>query len=93
MANVDYWAGSWVGDDLLPNETHDWIMWGFQYGDAVSLTAQAVTGNPNAGERILRIENQRFEGDPSGRRLYYTVRNVSNEPIPGYIVGFAMISQ
>jgi hypothetical protein len=94
MANVWYWSGSWTsggdGDDLGPGETHDWIMWGYNYGDAITLTAHPVGG---ADENILAIENVQIQADGSGRRLFYTVRNVGSNFITGYAVGFAGVSQ
>ncbi len=97
MANVGYWLGAWVSgghtDDLGPGDTHHWMMWGFRYGDAISLTAHAVTGAP-VPERVLQIENVRVGADSGGgRRLYYTIRNVGNSSVPGYAVGYAMVSQ
>jgi hypothetical protein len=95
LATVTYWFGWWVsagvGDDLGPGETHNWIMWGFNYGDALSLSAHPVTGPPE--ERVLAVENVRIEGDAGGRRLYYTVRNVGMSSVPGYGIGYAMVSQ
>jgi hypothetical protein len=95
MANVSYWAGSWAsggdGDDLGPGESHNWIMWGFDYGDAVSLSAHPVVGAPV--ERYLAVENTRIEADPNGRRLYFTVRNVGQNSVPGYTIGYSWVSQ
>jgi hypothetical protein len=97
MATVSHWFGSWVSggptDDLHPGQPHYWIFWGFNYGDALSLSAHAVAGNPNVGERILAVEDVRVEADPSGRRLYFTVRNVGAASVPGYGIGYAMVSQ
>lgn len=94
MANVRYWLGTWVSsgpaNDLHPGEAHHWVSWGFNYGDAMSLTAHPVIGAPV--ERYLAIEDVRIEGDPGGRRLFYTVRNVGFSTIPGYGVGYAWIS-
>ncbi len=96
MANVSYMSGSWVSagpaHDLAPGRSHSWISWGFGYGDALSVSAHPVVGAP-VGERILAVENVRVEGDPSGRRLYYTVRNAGPTSVPGYALAVAWVSQ
>jgi hypothetical protein len=94
MANVSYWQGGWASggsDDLLPGQTHSWIAWGFSASDVVSLTAQPVVGNPDA-TRILAVENVTVEGDVTGRRMFYNVRNAGPDSIPGYLVNFGYIS-
>lgn len=96
MANVSYFFGSWVSggpqDDLAPGEAHYWFAWGFfDYGGAISLTAHPVVGAPV--ERRLAVENVFMEGDPGGRRLYFSVRNIGNSSVPGYGVGYGTISQ
>jgi hypothetical protein len=67
-------------------------MVGFQYGDALSVTAHPVIGNPNALHRVLTVENVRVDGTPTGRTLLFTVRNVGGFSIPGYGVGISFIS-
>jgi len=94
MPNVSYFFGSWTaGEDgyLYPGQSHYWLMWGFSYGDAVSVSAHPVAGP--AGERFLAVEDIKIEGDPGGRRLYFTVKNVGSISIPGYGMGFSWISQ
>jgi hypothetical protein len=94
MANVTYWSSTWVsagGNDLLPGQAHDWIMSGFNYGDTVFVTAHPITGNPQA-DRVLAVENNRIEGNVSGRRLFYTVRNVGPDSVPAYIKGYTWVS-
>ncbi|WP_299590641.1 hypothetical protein [Mucilaginibacter sp.] len=100
MANISYWFGSWVSGwesggspDLRPGETHNWTFWGFKYGDAVSVTAHPVVLINYLEERVLNIENVRIEGDLSGSRLYFTVRNSGSNSVPGYGLGFSIISQ
>ena len=93
MATVSHHFGSWVGGNLLPGQAHHWIYWGFQYGDMLSVSAHAVAGDPTVGERVLAVQDVRVEADPSGRRLYFTVRNVGAAPVPGYGMGIGRISQ
>lgn len=94
MATTNYWFGYWVsaeGGDLNPGQAHSWIFWGFGYGDAVAVSAHPVTNNVD--ERILQVENVRVEAGSGGRRLFFTVRNAGVNSIPGYGMGFSMISQ
>ncbi|MCW5977550.1 MAG: hypothetical protein KIT09_05715 [Bryobacteraceae bacterium] len=94
MAKVSHffsgWASSGPGNDMAPGQAHGWIMWGFGYGDAVSVSVHPVVGAPV--ERFLQVENVRIQGDPAGRRLFFTVRNVGNSFVPGYGMGFGWIS-
>lgn len=94
MANVVYWSGSWTSqgpaDDLAPGQAHYWLAWGYNYGDAITITAHSVAGAPEM--RFLAVEDVRTEADPSGRRIYYTVRNTGASFIPGYAMGFAQVS-
>lgn len=90
MANVSYWSSA-VMNDLLPGDADPWIMWGFNYGDVVYVSAHPVVGDPNA-ERILRIENLRIEGNVGGRRLMFDARNAGPDSIPGYILAYSWVS-
>ena len=94
MANVSYFFSSWTsagpGSDLAPGGTHGWIMWGFDYGHMINVSAHPVVGGP--GERKLAIENVQIQGDTTGRRLLFTVRNVGSTFVPGYGMGFGWIS-
>jgi len=57
MANISYWQASWVDageTGLLPGQEHNWVMWGFGYGDAVAVTAAPL--NSDAGDQILGNE-------------------------------------
>ena len=98
MANTFYWSGAWVAgeygylDDLAPGDSHSWLMWGFNYGDVVNAIAFPIVGDPNAGDRYLQVENARIEGDPSGYRFYFSVRNVGNSSVPGYAIGYSFVS-
>jgi hypothetical protein len=67
-------------------------MTGFKYGDAMSVTAHPVVGNPAALHRVLAVDNVRIDGDPGGRTLRFTVRNAGSFSIPGYGVGIGWIS-
>jgi hypothetical protein len=93
MATVNYWLGTWVSADevgLGPGETHSWIAWGFfNYGDAISISAHPVV---LAGvDRQLAVENVSVEGNDSGRRVFYTVRNVGSSSVIAYGVGYGAI--
>ena len=93
MANVTYFFAYWVGaegNDLYPGQSHRWIMWGFNYGDALSVSAHPVAGP--AGDRYLTVQDIQVEADESGRRFYFTVKNVGSVSIPGYGMGFSQIS-
>ncbi len=87
MAQLIWWLNSsWVGD-MAPGEIHGWIAWGggLKPGDVISFMAHPVIGNPNAKERVLQVENVQAEGASDGsRRIFYSVRNVGTEEIPGY---------
>jgi hypothetical protein len=92
MANVSQYFASWVGagsERLNPGQAHFWWMVGFNYGDAISVTAHPVIGPPST--RTLKIEDVRIEGVPTGRTLLFTVRNVGPDPIIAYGIGFGFI--
>lgn len=98
MATVDYFSADWVaidGDGIFPGEAHNW--WataGFiKYGAVVSVTAYAVTGDPNDQSRQLEVRSLRTEGHPDGgRTILFTVINVGPSPIPAYAVGISAIN-
>jgi hypothetical protein len=93
MATVNRAFFSWSGPGSLPpGGSHGWWMTGFKYGDAMSVTAHPVIGNPNALHRVLTVENIRIDGAPTGLTLLFTVRNVGGYSIPGYGVGISYIS-
>lgn len=92
MANVFHAFASWVGvgsDQLNPGQAHSWWMVGFNYGDAISVTAHPVIGPPV--NRQLAVQDVRVQGTSTGRTLLFTVRNVGPDPVPGYGVGFGLI--
>ena len=93
MATVNYWFSSWVSadptNDLLPGAPHNWIFWGFNYGDVISFSVHPLIGG--AGQ-LLAVENVQMETDPSGRRMFYTIRNVGSNPVDAYGVGFSLVS-
>jgi len=39
---------------------------------------------------VLRIEDMRIDGTPTGRTLLFTVRNVGTDSIPGYGLGISV---
>ena len=93
MATVNRAFFSWSGPGSLPpGGTHGWWMVGFKYGDAMSVTAHPVVGDPNALHRVLTVENIRIDGTPGGLTLLFTVRNVGGFSIPGYGIGISYIS-
>lgn len=71
---------------MLPGDTHDWIIFGFDAGAVFSLAAHPVVGDPYAGERILEVTGMSVEGDTSGRRLYFSINNAGGASIPGYAI-------
>ena len=89
MANVTRYFFSWIGN-FPPGASHSWAATGFNYGDVLSATAHPVTGNPTAAHRVLRIDDMRIDGTPTGRSLLFTVRNVGTDSIPGYGLGISL---
>jgi len=54
--------------------------------------AHPVVGNPNAPERLLRVENVRTDGLPDGtRKILYEVRNIGLTSIPAYLKTYMML--
>ncbi len=94
MAHVNHWTGFWQSagpnNDLLPGNTHQWIAWPINYGDALSVTASPVQGGL---QHVLAVENVQIQSDATGRRIFYTVRNAGQTPVPGYAVGYGYISE
>lgn len=92
MANQIYWSLSWVsneGSDLAPGQAHYWWANSFAFGSAVAITAHAVAGD----HRILAVQDVRIDATPDGvRTALFTVRNVGSSYIPGYIVGFSVVT-
>ncbi len=97
MATTLYWFGSWVSGPgqayLNPGAAHYWVLWGFEYGSAISVTAHSVVLVNELVERTLTVEDVRVEGDNTGRRLYFTVRNTGSNATPGYGMGFSFVTQ
>lgn len=96
MATVNRAYFSWLGAGgtyFLPGAVHGWWMVGFDSGDALSVTAHPVIGNPLDPHRVLAVENVRIDGAPTGRTLRFNVRNVGPSPTPGYGVGIGWISR
>lgn len=97
MATVNYWFGSWVSgagqSDFAPGQSHSWVMWGFNYGDVVDVSAHPVVIVNIHEERVLEVTDVRIEADETGKRFYFTVKNVGSNSMPGYGMGFSMISR
>lgn len=96
MANVRYWFGSWVSanesDALAPGDVHYWIAWPYNYGEAVTITANPLV-QQGGNEQILAVENVRLETSPDGgRRIFYSVRNAGSSFVDGYGVGYSFVS-
>ena len=87
MATLASWFQSgWVGN-MGPGQVHGWIAWGggLQPSDVIEIMAHPVVGNPNAGERTLEVISIQAEGTSDGtRRIFFDIKNVSQEWIPGY---------
>jgi hypothetical protein len=43
-------------------------------------------------EQLLAVENVQMETDPSGRRMFYTIRNVGSNAVDAYGVGYSFVS-
>jgi len=97
MANVLHWQASWVsmeGNDMGPGEEHGWSLAPVLPVEAYSVTAQPITGDPTQPHRTLTVENIRVVGEPDGGlTLLFTVKNVGNSFIVGYMVGFGIINE
>jgi hypothetical protein len=96
MATVNYSFGSWVSadpsNDLLPGDTHNWVVGPVNYGDAISLSVHPMVQLGGA-EQLLAVENVQMETDPSGRRnMFYTICNVGSNAVDAYGVGYAFVS-
>jgi hypothetical protein len=95
MATVNRAFFSWTsteGSDFGPGSAHGWWMTGFKYGDALSVTAHSIVGNPFAPHRVLLVDNIRIDAALGGETLLFTVRNVGSFATPGYGVGISWIS-
>ncbi len=95
MATNNHAFFSWVGaggTSFPPGAVHDWWMIGFGYGDALSVTAHPVIGNPLDPHRVLTVDDVRIDGTPTGRTLRFRVRNVGASSTPGYGVGIGWTS-
>lgn len=94
MANVSYWRATWVDageTGLLPGQEHHWVMSGFGFGDALSVTAAPF--NSDAGDQILMVNDIQSEADGSGgRRLFFTIRNAGSTRAIAYGMNFSFIS-
>jgi hypothetical protein len=78
---------------MAPGAAHYWWANPFSFGDAITVTAQAVTGDPNDAHRTLEVQDVRVDGTPDGlRTLFFTVKNVGSGFIPGYIVGSSVVN-
>jgi len=96
MANVQFFFASWVSTDgdMAPGDVHLWSAWSFDYGDAFSVTATPVTGDPEQPDRTLAVEDVRINGKPDGTiTLLWNVRNVGSSYIDGYGIGISWVNQ
>jgi hypothetical protein len=74
------------------------------YGEATSVTAYPVTGNPDDPDRVLEVGDVRMDGHPDGGLvllftvkdgglvLLFTVKNVGSTFIPAYLVALSSVS-
>ncbi len=101
MATVRYWSGAWIGGGedryFSPGEIHSHVMWGFDLGDSISVTATPM-GLSYAGVLsitpfpTLSVEDIQVESDASGNRLYFSVRNCGNTYLGAYSINFGFIN-
>jgi hypothetical protein len=95
VATVNRAFYSWFGSGgtyFPPGGQHNWWMVGFRYGDALSVTAHPVTGDPRDPHRVLLVDNVRIDGSPTGLTLRFRVTNVGATRMPAYGVGIGWIS-
>lgn len=96
MATVDRALFGWVGPGTYfsPGESHEWWMTGFDYGDAVSVTAHSVGGLYGEMHGVLQVDDVRVDRPRSGGgpTLLFRVSNVGGTPVPGYGVAVGWIS-
>ena len=93
MATVHRAFGSTVGT-LYPGQTAGWYMTPVTYGDAFTVSAHPVTGNPREWNRVLEVRNIRVDGSPTaGLTLRFSVANVGLHPTPGYGVAVGWIAK
>ena len=96
MATVYHAFGSWVAasdaDSLAPGGAHSWVQWGWglDYGTANTITAHPLMGGD---EQTLAVENVRQDADSNGRRQFFTVRNVGQNYIDGYGIGYSFVNE
>ena len=88
MATVEYWAGSWVGDDFDPGVEHYWQTGLVSFEDAIGITAHAIARL----DREIMVKDVRTHVDSVGNRVVLlTVRNTGTNNIPGYTVNYSFI--
>ncbi len=96
MASLQYWSFAWVsteGNEMPPGATHYWEAFPFQWGDVVSFTAHAVSGDPDIPDSKLIVENVYTDADPHGQRtVLFNVRNLGNDSIVAYRVGSSIVN-
>jgi hypothetical protein len=94
MANVNYWFGYWLSaseaDALAPSGAHYWIAWPYGYGDSIGISASPLEGGE---EHVLVVENVQLQADATGRRMFFSVRNVGRSQVDAYGIGYSYISQ
>ena len=60
------------------------------YGTANTITAHPLMGGE---EQTLAVENVRQDADANGRRQFFTVRNVGQNYIDGYGIGYSFVNE
>jgi hypothetical protein len=94
MAQLNAWFNvGWVGN-MAPGQVHGWAAsgGGLQVGDVIEIMAHPVVGNPNAPQRVLRVENIQAQGTPNGSRsIFFDIRNTGSTFIVGYNMSGMML--
>ena len=95
MANVAFYFFGWVSTngDMAPGDVHNWWSASYAYGDAISLTASPVIGDPGGPVRELTVSNVRMDGNNNGTRtLLWSVKNTGTQSIQGYGIGISVVN-
>jgi hypothetical protein len=81
MATVIYGPSGFSVNDIFPGQAEGWVLWGFNWGDVVEITAHPFAWI-NGRDRSLTVTDIVSEAAPDGsRRIFFTVRNTGNSTL------------
>lgn len=90
MASLSRTFLTWVGSGFNPGVEHYWWSTPADYGNAVGITAHAVS--LIGVSREIAVKDVRTHVDAAGNRtMLFTVRNTGTSNIPGYGIGFSYV--